>query len=64
MFVCVVHAVSGGMVGAGGWGFTGMRPAQPQPTMAAQTQNFEALFNSLFPINGTVTGTVMRVACI
>lgn len=54
--VCLCVAVSGGMAGAGGggWGFAGMQPIQPMGV--GQTQNYEALFNSLFPINGMVTG--------
>ena len=53
-------AVGGGMVGGGGWGFAGMRQTQP---MASQTQNYDALFNSLFPINGMVTGEEVMHTC-
>ena len=48
------------MVGGGGWGFAGMRQTQP---MASQTQNYDALFNSLFPINGMVTGEEVIHTC-
>ena len=40
--------------GVGGWGFGGMQPQMPPRN--PQQQNYEAMFNSLFPINGMVTG--------
>lgn len=54
--VCVFFAVSSGMSGGGGWGFTGMQQPQQPPAMATPVQNYEAMFKSLFPINGMVTG--------
>lgn len=48
-------AVSSGMAGGGGWGFAGIQPQQ-RPAMTAPVQNYETAFNSLFPINGMVTG--------
>lgn len=51
-------AVSGGMSGGGrgsGWGFAGVQQ-QPMAPRNPQQPNYEAMFNSLFPINGMVTG--------
>ena len=62
-FVFVFVAVSGGIAGGGGgggWGFAGMQQQQQQPIALRNPQqpNYEAMFNSLFPINGMVTGTL------
>ena len=57
----VVVAVSGGMAGgggAGGWGFAGLQQ-QPMVPRNPQQPNYEAMFNSLFPMNGMVTGMYM-----
>ena len=59
LFYIFSVAVSGGMAGGrggGGWGFTGV---QQVPPMSAQQQKYEAMFNSLFPKNGMVTGRRM-----
>lgn len=59
VFCC--FAVSGGMAGgggAGGWGFAGMQQ-QPMVPRNPQQPNYEAMFNSLFPMNGMVTGMYM-----
>lgn len=49
---CFSLAVSGGM-GGRGWGLVGMQQAQPP---IPEQQKYEAMFNSLFPVNGMVTG--------
>ena len=45
--------------GVGGWGFAGMQPQQPMAPRNPQQPNYEAMFNSLFPMNGMVTGVDM-----
>jgi hypothetical protein len=64
MFVFVFFvAVSGGMAGGGGgggWGFAGLQQ-QPMAPRNPQQPNYEAMFNSLFPMNGMVTGMYMYV---
>ena len=55
-FVVVTGGIAGGG-GGGGWGFAGMQQQQPMAPSYPQQQNYEAMFNSLFPINGMVTGT-------
>ena len=47
--------------GVGGWGFTGMQPQRPMAPRNPQQPNYEAMFNSLFPINGMVTGVDMCI---
>ena len=47
--------------GVGGWGFAGMQPQRPMAPRNPQQQNYEAMFNSLFPMNGMVTGVDMCI---
>ena len=49
------------MAGGGAWGFAAMQPTQP---LSGQAQNYEAMFNSLFPVNGMVTGARDHVQCM
>ena len=45
--------------GGGGWGFAGMQ--QQMPPRNPYQQNYEAMFNSLIPVNGMVTGMYVHV---